>query len=207
MSEHSNTTEVNYQPQTEIPSESPNTKTTVAQAVEQTVSSPKYFSELEFSRSQQSELKQDYKQLDSFIEDEPQTLENTSFNSEIQSEPAPEPMSEKDILFTASMGVNAGVGIIESLVKAPVKVDDQTKANIIEKAAPVIKKHMGDGQMPAWLTKYQEEFSLAIAIGGACFELYRQAKMHKAAERAAEKALKESFDEKLQDDVVAADAA
>ena len=162
---------------------------------------------MEFSRSQQSELKQDYKQLDSFIEDAPQTLENTSFDSEIQSEPAPEPMSEKDILFTASMGVNAGVGIIESLVKVPVKVDDQTKANIIEKAAPVIKKHMGDGQMPAWLTKYQEEFSLAIAIGGACFELYRQAKMHKAAERAAEKALKESFDEKLQEDVVAVDAA
>lgn len=137
---------------------------------------------MEFSRSQQSELKQDYKQLDSFIEDEPQTLENTSFDSEIQSEPVPEPMSEKDILFTASMGVNAGVGIIESLVKAPVKVDDQTKANIIEKTAPVIKKHMGDGQMPAWLTKYQEEFSLAIAIGGACFELYKQVKVHKQKE-------------------------
>lgn len=182
MSQQNSTAEVNYQPQTEIPSDSPNTKTTVAQAVEQTVNSPEYFSELAFSHSPQSELKQDYKQLDSFIEDEPQTLENTSFNSEIQSEPVPEPMSEKDILFTASMGVNAGVGIIESLAKAPVKFDDEAKAHIIEKAAPVIKKHMGDGQLPPWIQKYQEEIGLAIAIGGACFEFYKKVKAHKQKE-------------------------
>lgn len=160
------------------------TKTPIAQAVQAELQQEKLLQGLQFSGSQQSESSHAYTQLDSFVEDE---TEVSQADSEVVSEPEPEKMSDQDIQFTASLGVSTCCGLIESFVKAPVSIPEEAKEHIAEKAAPVVRKHMGDGVLPWWIRKHQEEFALGIAVASTMFEFYKQVKVHNMQQAALAK--------------------
>ncbi|MCG8392757.1 MAG: hypothetical protein MI745_06710, partial [Pseudomonadales bacterium] len=87
-------------------------------------------------------------------------------------------------LAAARVGAAMAVGFTSQLLEAKypyVQIDDKQKENLIDKAAPVLKKY--HYEPPPWMKKYQEEIDLGVAIGTAGFSVYVQVQKHKADEQ------------------------
>lgn len=91
----------------------------------------------------------------------------------------------------AKAGAVMAVSFVETLVKMRwqfVQIEPEVKAQVIEKAVPVVKKY--DAELPAWLKPYQEEIELGMVVAAAGFGVAMQVRMHNA-EKAKQEAEQE----------------
>lgn len=96
--------------------------------------------------------------------------------------------SAADIDAAALKGAAMAVGFAEALVKMKwdfVTIPQPLHEALIAKAAPVVKKRAGGGQLPAWLEPYREEVELAVVVLATGAVIAVQVKAHDAQIRQA----------------------
>jgi len=121
----------------------------------------------------QSPQAQEYAHLDTFVTPA-QTSELSEIDSEHTGESIAEEMTQADIDALAGFGVSTAADFVESMIDAPVTIDNDTREVIAQKAAPVIAKYMSKGNLPAWAVRFKEEISLGLTLATVAFSLYKQ---------------------------------
>lgn len=118
--------------------------------------------------------------LDSEADQETESLAQDVANQE---QSAADRQAEEQARKNAAMMTAAGaVALMEKGLQMKwdfVAFEQQQKVHLVQALAPVFEKH--GGGMPAWLVPYKEEFSAAVALGGALFGVYMQVKAHEAS--------------------------
>ena len=89
-------------------------------------------------------------------------------------------MCDDDSMMLAGIGVMTANSALPSFFKAPVSIPEDKQEALASKLAPLIKKYYSGGEMPAWLKKYQKELEFGLALGGALFGCWQQARAFKA---------------------------
>ncbi|MBE0369231.1 hypothetical protein PAUR_a3043 [Pseudoalteromonas aurantia 208] len=126
---------------------------------------------MEQSQSQQGH---DYSHLDSFTK-----VSDVSVADDITES---EEMTSEDVSALACYGVSSAADFVESMIEAPVTIDNDTRELIAEKAAPVVAKYCKGG-MPSWMVKWKEEIELGLVLGTAALSVYKQIKAHEKVEQ------------------------
>lgn len=131
-------------------------------------------SELQSSEQSQLQPEHDYSHLDSFTK-----VSDVSVADDVTES---EEMTSKDVNALACYGVSSAADFVESMIEAPVTIDNDTRESIAEKAAPVVAKYCKGG-MPPWLVKWKEEIELGLVLGTAALSVYKQIKAHEKIEQ------------------------
>ncbi|WP_138593631.1 hypothetical protein [Pseudoalteromonas aurantia] len=134
-------------------------------------------SELQLSEQSQLQPEHDYSHLDSFTK-----VSDVGVADDVTES---EEMTSEDVSALACYGVSSAADFVESMIEAPVTIDNDTRESIAAKAAPVVAKYCKGG-MPPWLVKWKEEIELGLVLGTAALSVYKQIKAHEKVENQSE---------------------
>ena len=94
----------------------------------------------------------------------------------------------------AQLGAHMAVGFTTKMLEMRLpylRISEGDKRELAESLAPVLAKHGGGGEVPAWLVPYLDEIRFGMKLAGVGFGLWLQHQAH-VAQQAIERARQES---------------